>query len=236
MVQRILEIDTDKQILLCCTLWRWWTCRNKLNAEGQNFSVDEVVRQGNYWAAECYQYYQTTSEHETEPVVARWRSPPAELVKLNIDGAFSESTRRGGWGFIARDHEGTCRASGAGCIPYVASPIQAEAIACQEAVKAAANWGMGRIQIETDCANLVRAIQSNDLDLTPEGVIYRDIWSFVNLNFSSFEILFCPRGCNKSAHGLAAFGANQGDYRLLWLEYVPEHVCVIVASELTEPI
>jgi hypothetical protein len=61
MVQRIHEIDTDKQILLCCTLWRWWTCRNKLNAEGQNFSVDEVVRQGYFWAAECYQYVQTTS-------------------------------------------------------------------------------------------------------------------------------------------------------------------------------
>jgi hypothetical protein len=36
------------------------------------------------------------------------------------------------------------------------------------------------------------------------------------MNFSSFEILFCPSVCIKIAHALAAIGANQDDYRLLF--------------------
>jgi hypothetical protein len=111
-----------------------------------------------------------------------------------------------------------------------------EAIACQEAVKAVVDWRMGRIQIEKDCANMVRAVHTKDLNLAPEGVIFRDIRSFVQLNFSSFVIYYCPHGCIKIDHALAVFGANHDDYLHVWLESVPEHVQVLVASVLTEPI
>jgi hypothetical protein len=72
-----------------------------------------------------------------------------------------------------------------------------KAIACQEAVKVVADWGMGRIRIEKDCANMLRAVHTKDLNLAPEGVIFRDIRSFVQLNFSSFVIYCCPHGCKK---------------------------------------
>ena len=68
---------------------------------------------------------------------------------------------------------------------------------------------MGRIHIETDSQNLVRALQSTDLDLATEGVIYRDLRIFLRLNFIDFLVSYIPRDCNKVAHALAAFGASR---------------------------
>jgi hypothetical protein len=105
-----------------------------------------------------------------------------------------------------------------------------------QAVQAAADWGMGRVHFKSDSQNLVRALQSTDFDLAPEGIIYRDIRSFVMLHFISAEFLFCPWGCNKVAHALAALGAGQSEDKMLWPESVPNSVSDLVASEFAEPI
>jgi hypothetical protein len=69
VVHTILATKTNKQILLCCTLWRWWTCRNKLNAEGNNFLAEEVVKQGRYWASECAQFCQHSRTNRPKPAL-----------------------------------------------------------------------------------------------------------------------------------------------------------------------
>lgn len=91
----------------------------------------------------------------------------------------------------------------------MASAIQAEAYACTEAVYAAMTWGMVNVQIESDFQVLLHAIQSNDLDLTPEGVIYRDLRVPFQLNFNQVSFSFAPRACNNLAHCLAAYGASR---------------------------
>jgi hypothetical protein len=106
MVQDILEIETEKQVLICCTLWRWWTCMNKINTEGRSTMVEEVVRQGKYWASESLQLCQHVGEEKIASIQGQWERPATDMIKFNIDGAFVESTRRGGWGFVARDHLG----------------------------------------------------------------------------------------------------------------------------------
>jgi hypothetical protein len=42
-------------------------------------------------------------------------------------------------------------------------------------VRAAADWGMVDVIIESDASNLIKAMQSTDFDKTVEGVIYRDL-------------------------------------------------------------
>ena len=46
----------------------------------------------------------------------RWRVPPPDIVKINSDGAFVQETMKGGWGFVARDHQGEAVIAGAGRI------------------------------------------------------------------------------------------------------------------------
>jgi hypothetical protein len=59
-----------------------------------------------------------------------------------------------------------------------------------------------------DAQNLIKALQSMDLDGTLEGVIYRDMRAFMHLNFISVTFSYCLRGCNKLAHDLAAYGVR----------------------------
>ena len=41
--------------------------------------------------------------------VSRWSPSPRmpEIIKINIDGPFLVNQKKGSWGFIARDHEGS---------------------------------------------------------------------------------------------------------------------------------
>jgi hypothetical protein len=64
---------------------------------------------------------------------------------------------------------------------------------------------MTRIIIENDAQNLVS---------TAEGVIYRDIKCFDNLNFESFSFIYSPRVCNKVAHKLVVLGASSQEASL----------------------
>ena len=84
---------------------------------------------------------------------------------------------------MARDNSGDIRGSGAGKLQHVASAFQAEATAAWEAIHAASSWGMTAIQVESDCQSLVKALQSTEYDLAPEGVLLKDIRSFARLNF-----------------------------------------------------
>ena len=176
------------------------------------------------------------AEDKTKASVC-WIPPPSDSLKINCDGAFFAESKSGGWGFVIRDNEGAVRGSGAGFISHAASAAQVEAQACAEALQAAACWGMGRLIVESDARNVINALSGTTLDLTPEGVIYRDIRVFSRLNFLSVDFGFCPRSCNKLAHHeLAALGARRRGVQSLWLESLPDFPNVPVASVLSEPI
>jgi hypothetical protein len=57
--------------------------------------------------------------------VSRWRAPPEDFVKINIDAAFKEQSRNGGCGAICRDSDAdVCFA--AGVLMHVTGAFQAE--------------------------------------------------------------------------------------------------------------
>jgi hypothetical protein len=89
----------------------------------------------------------------------QWNPPEGDMLKVNCDGAFAASSGTGGWGFVLRDHDGAVRGSGAGYLATAASAALAEAHACQEAVHAAAGWGVGHLHVESDALRLVKAGQ-----------------------------------------------------------------------------
>ena len=61
------------------------------------------------------------------------------------------------------------------------------------------------------------AISSNEFDIAPNGVLFREIKALTLLNFTSFLISFCPRACNKVADALASFGAKMvSDPQAVW--------------------
>jgi hypothetical protein len=234
-VQELLNLTERDSVQVCCLLWCWWGRRNKINAKENVGPWEHTVGQIRTWTAESLQHCGKLMKEKTERPGLMWQAPIGDVLKINIDGAYHAAQRKGGWGFVVRDRSGSVRGSGAGVLPCVASAIQAEAHACTEAVYAAMTWGMVNVQIESDSQVLLRAIQSNDLDLTPEGVIYRDLRVLLQLNFNQVSFSFAPRACNNLAHCLAAYGASRQDSRLHWSESLPDDVRVMVASKFAEP-
>ena len=234
MVGDLLALEEDKRILAACTLWRSWTRRNKINAKEKAWSLTELMSQIKYWSSESKLFCQKNVASTTNREIQHWSAPADGSIKFNTDGDFYQDTRKGGWGFIARDSTGAVRGAGAGHLVAVASAAQAEAIASMEALNAASEWGMAQVTIETDASNLVRAVETTEYDRAPEGVLYRDIRSFIRLNFNSVKFLYCPRTCNKVTHALGAIGASQYESSRLWLDSVPDSVSVLVAGDCAE--
>jgi ribonuclease HI len=54
------------------------------------------------------------------------------MLKLNVDGAFRESGKNGGWGYVIRDESGDAIQSGSGRVPFASNPWHMELIACVE--------------------------------------------------------------------------------------------------------
>jgi hypothetical protein len=234
-VQILVSLSEKESTEATCLLWYWWNQRNKINAKENVGSWEQVVRQTNSCTAESLQRWSKKKAQEEGQVGKVWQAPTEDRIKLNIDGAFHANNRTGGWGFVARDHAGDVCISGAGYLPFAASAAQTEAYACAEAIQAAVNWGMTNIHIEADALNLIRAIQSKDFDLTPEGILYRDIRLQLQLNFSCVLFSFTPRECNNVAHCLAAYGVSRKCSRSIWSDTLPDDVKVMVASASAEP-
>jgi ribonuclease HI len=167
------------------------------------------------------------------PASGRWTKPPADYLKINIDGSFCREYGTGGWGFCIRDCNGEVCGAGMGQLNHVADALHAESIACLKAIEFAAEAGMGRIIIETDATLLKSALQSTEFDSTRHGVLFREAKFLLLTNFLDYNVLYCKRTCNIVAHVLAANGASLGSGGvMLWHDHVPDCVSLIVASEL----
>uniref|UniRef100_A0ACD5Z6F3 Uncharacterized protein n=1 Tax=Avena sativa TaxID=4498 RepID=A0ACD5Z6F3_AVESA len=236
VVEEILTLCDEKKVFIFYMLWQWWQRRNKQNREGKSLSTATIWRQAKYWTEECLMFCWGKGQEKEAKPVARWQKPPGDVLKINTDGAFNAETRQGGWGFVIRDAAGEARGSRAGASRHAFSALQMEVQACSEALHATAQWGMENVSIKIDSSILVQALQSRDYNLAPEGVIFRDIGAFNLLKFSTVEVSYDPRSCNKVAHLLAAYGARLQADRMLWPEYVLEDVRALVASESAEPI
>lgn len=74
--------------------------------------------------------------------------------------------------------------------------------------KRAAFLGMPNVALETDAANLGKAITSEALDHSHLGGLFSQIRDLVYSSFNSVSVSVCPRVCNRLADSLAAYGVR----------------------------
>jgi ribonuclease HI len=152
------------------------------------------------------------------------------VLNINIDGNLSSENHSGGWGFIIRDSNGEPRGAGVGHIPQAYYVLQAEGLACLSSLRWTHSWGMIKIQMEIGSQLLFQAIGGNSQDLAVNGHLFREIKYLARLNFSIFDINYCPWACNSVADALATYGAKSvTSSHIIWLEGAPEFVHVFVA-------
>jgi ribonuclease HI len=235
VIQNILALPEDRQRAVVALLWCWWSERNKENHKEKRRSTEElqfIVRQhATEWKGQVH-----THESVAPATTQKWSPPSEDYVMLNCDGAYSLGTSAGGWGAVARDHDGDLIFAAAGHLSHVSQAMHAEAIAVKQALLLAEQKGIGRIIVASDCKNLIAAVTSNAYDNSSLGQLFLEIKYMLSLSFFQFRVEFCPRACNQVAHLLAAKGAGEGHgFHAMWDANYPDDVICLVASSSTEP-
>ena len=78
--------------------------------------------------------------HITLARAKSWERPPAGMLKLNIDGSYSESTGATGAGMILHDEKGQIVFSSYCFLCHCGSALEAELSACMKGMSFALEW------------------------------------------------------------------------------------------------
>jgi ribonuclease HI len=153
---------------------------------------------------------------------------------VNVDGAYCEQDRKGGWGYVIRNEEGRVIQSGAGCKQFACNAMHMELIACIEGVKAAGLLGVSNIVLETDAMQVIQAFPDDGFRLATVGGLVHELKELLMKNFVSFQAKFGPRECNRVAHELASLGSRSNVLVPSVMAGVPECILNLVSSNLAD--
>lgn len=110
-------------------------------------------------------------------------------------------------------------------------PFTGEIIACIQGTQAAINAGVGHLVVETDALEVVRAVLSNEYDLSSATHLVAELKSLLTWNFISWRIQQRPRSCNRVAHELASWGSLCDSDEDQTVVTIPENLRLVIADE-----
>lgn len=112
--------------------------------------------------------YSGSTSKNTHEIVAtpQWKAPDVNYAKLNVDGAFVKEDGTAGAGMILRDHEGAVIFAATRVLFNCGGPLEAEMAAMDEGLRLALHWSSLPLVVETDCAELLKLVQSKDMEGT----------------------------------------------------------------------
>jgi hypothetical protein len=142
--------NEELQMKVITTLWVINMERNAVNAGEKQKSVVQLSSHISRHCLEFGEFFARSNLGQSNPAL-RWKKPRPAYLKINVDASCLEVSRSGGWGFVIKNEDGEALAAGAGHIVSVATPLQAEALACWKALLFAADRGMMMVEMESDC-------------------------------------------------------------------------------------
>ena len=143
----------------------------------------------------------------------RWSPPQIGFVKINFDGAVFDSSHSSGVGAVIWNHNGAVMASCAVKLNRVYRAEEIEALATLKALQFASEQGVQKAILEGDLLGLIKALESEDHNLSPWGLLVEDVKlvanSFVSLLYSHIK-----RNGNSVAHNLAKHAIRIPDFEV----------------------
>ncbi|XP_062100654.1 uncharacterized protein LOC133806581 [Humulus lupulus] len=225
---------TDFGKLIVC-LWRIWYRRNIFVNEKTTLP-DQMVIEWSLAFLDRHLNANGGSFHASESLretlkVHRCEKPMEGVVKINYDAGLDHVAKKAGAGAVFRDFHGMVLASSTWSWDHLLDPTIAEALAVYHSILLCSRLGYHMVVIESDCAIVVRAINSHKIEHSYLGYIIRDILSYCN-SFHSISFNFCPRMANGVAHSLAKFALSLSNDFIWWPGY-PECINVVIQDDIT---
>ncbi|XP_024009950.1 uncharacterized protein LOC112085153 [Eutrema salsugineum] len=177
--------------------WSIWKSRNSLLFEERRFSPEDTITKAITDARE-WQLAQTPEpgnnpSHSSAPTPLH---QPGSIVCFT-DGAWRADIKTAGIGWILFEEGGSEITKNRSTIPFVNSPLIAEALAIREALNHGLLLGLTSIKIKSDAQLLIRAINMHEQIKEIYGLLF-DIHALASL-YSSSSFYFILRSENSRA-------------------------------------
>ncbi|XP_061990640.1 uncharacterized protein LOC133709052 [Rosa rugosa] len=176
----------------------------------------------NEWAVSHlaeFQKYHPKVVSKKKRVPMKWQCPPSGRLKINVDGAFRADVGCGGIGVVVRDDVGMGIAALARSFLHAHSVLNMEAEACRAGLLLSIHQGWPEIEIESDSAILVAALNSGEKNFSEVSRILDDCKDYMS-SFQSVRIRHIYREANCVADRLAHL-ASLFYIDDVWLEETP---------------
>lgn len=204
---RMLEsLSHANFVKLSVTLWAIWTARRKATHEGifQSPMSTHMFVQCFISELECITPLQAASVARAGQLPAAstcsWKPPPADHIKIYVDGGLYPSGEVGAAAAVCRGSDGSYLGSLVIVFPGVKDPATLEALACREARALAEDLLLSRVIIACDCKTIVEYIKGgsggSNMSIIKEFIVRSS-------SFDSCSVIFEGRASNFEAHSLA---------------------------------
>lgn len=135
-----------------------------------------------------------------QPIYAmKWIAPEPSWFKCNTDAAFNTELMNGASGAVVRDDQGRPLGGASKWYTYCLDALSMEAFACKDGMELARTSGIQKLIVQTDCQELVKLCQADEAKRSINYPILQQM-RVLSLSFSSFNLVFINRSCNRFAH------------------------------------
>ena len=159
-------LSKERFIEVLATLWSIWWVRRKFIHEGEQRSPMsthcfitrylEELSVVNWKDSRAGQRAPNLRSHNS------WTPPRDGVVKIHVDAAVAKQEQRGAVGVVCRNSEGIFQGASAVVFDGVINPKVLEALACAEAFALANDLHVHKVQVTSDCLNVVREINGSE--------------------------------------------------------------------------
>lgn len=174
------------------------------------------------WHAHINTSNERTSTHR---VSSWWIPPECGWLKCNVDASLFKEVGKIGFGLILRDDQANFLAAKGGLLTCTFDPGIAEAYACKEAIKWIQSKGLSKVIIESDCLEVVKAIQRKVNIHSYVGRVISDCQTLKDFTSDAF-FSFTKREANVSAHKIARFTKSEAGIGE-WINQPPDCIVTI---------
>jgi ribonuclease HI len=168
-----------------------------------------------------------SEQHKTQ---CRWSLPRSGWAKLNLDARFCRDSGQACCGVVVRDQSGAVMLSAWKYLENIASPEEAEALACLEGMRVAVDYMRQPLQVESDCMVLINALQSPYPDRASWLGTITEIKELSQL-FPDCNFNHVRRTGNQAAHALAQLALRRKHGDVLRAGF-PQEIAKIVRDDL----
>ncbi|XP_024177664.1 uncharacterized protein LOC112183512 [Rosa chinensis] len=134
--------------------------------------------------------------------VEKWSPPNRPFLKLNVDAATDGKCGVSGVCMALRDEVGQLKFAAHQVIPGNPPVLAIEALAVLHGLKLCLQEGCRNVELESDAANVLFALNKSGLDLSIEGAIFDEVRMLMP-EFEHLKWRKINRSCNQVAHTLA---------------------------------